>query len=188
MVDDKKVEETIEIAKPAELAKDTKETKEKPVEPVKVPKELENVTKTDVDVIVANAVEEVVKNTEPDRGIFILENDRFEIKVRYHKVSEDSKSLFVEEIDDEFDPDHEDIKEISMTLKYPSQRDYTLIKGGSDIETVNDIFNLELIRIAILFRKWTYGTKVEEIDALPPNISKAIALQVRKVIKYDGIL
>ena len=101
------------------------------------------------------------KKEKKKSSIFITEEDRFDIKVRFYREG-DSKTLFVEDVDDEFDPKKEDVEEFTMTFKYPSQRDYALIKGSSNIVT--------------------------QLDDLPPSLTKAIAMKVRDVIKYDGIL
>ena len=146
----------------------------------------EETLKVDPEEVIEKAVEEVINNKDKKRSIFITEEDRFDITVRYYY--DENKRRIVEEVNDDFDPTNDAIESFTMTFKYPSQRDFALIKGTSEIETVNDIFNLEIVRIAVLFRKWDYGTDVSKLDDLAPSLSKAIAIQLRKIIQYDGIL
>jgi len=129
-------------------------------------------------------------NTEDNSDVFITEKDTFDIKVTYYKMGDE---LYVESVDDEFDSKKENIKNIDVTFKYPSQGDYESIIAQNaykspDKMTVIDVMQMELTRIVILIRKWSVKAELNRLVELDPKIVKAIVNKVREKIGLRGIM
>ena len=133
-------------------------------------------------------------SSKDDEVIFVEEEDTFDIKVNCYK--KDNK-LYVEDIDDEFDAEYEDIKVITMTLKYPSQADCDLISihtrgifDSSGEVSIREINRVEVIRMLTLARSWNSKRKMDNDNLLKlnPKIVKGICLKIQDEIQMSGIV
>lgn len=137
---------------------------------------------------------EVIVEKNNDDCLFITENSRFDIIIRYN--DEDGK-LSVADVD-EFFVANEKTKSITITLKYPSQGDYDTISNSFSKGIMNmnkefdlkDFINLEIMRFLTLVRKWSLGKTLsnDAIMQLHPKIVKAALINIRNNIQMEGIL
>jgi hypothetical protein len=153
---------------------------------------IENI-KTEVAKIETAKIETAkVENEHGD--IFITEDNTFDVTVKYYK---ENNNVFVEGVDDAFDITKKS-KQFTVTIKYPSQSDVSIIykqssalKSGAleDID-IRDILGLEFSRFLCLMRKWTLSDKLDlsTIMKLNPKIVKSIVMQVRVILGMDGII
>lgn len=139
--------------------------------------------------------EEAKEKKEPS-PLFVSDDDLFNVSVKYYR---DYKKLKIEDEED-FNPTHEDIQELTCTLKYPSQGDTSLIaaqssqvkkSGGGATEelSLRDFIQLEFIRFAVLVREWNLDETLNNnnIMKLHPKVVKAVLNKVREEIDMDGI-
>jgi hypothetical protein len=95
-------------------------------------------------------------------------------------------------VDEEYSEDGKNVKIMKISLKHPSEKDYSLIssavnyKNMSDF-TIQDIMVAEKVRVKTLIRSWTANKKISEIDDLDPSIMKGIVNAVREAIDMKGI-
>ena len=140
-------------------------------------------------------VDNVIKLDENYNDIFVSENDTFNISVEYYK--DDKNNIIVNGIDDNFDTTRKS-KEITITLKKPSQGDVSLISNSNiraninslENMTVNQFILLEVARFSILIRSWTLPNRVnnESIMDMNPKIIKCILNKIREEIGTEGII
>ena len=139
-----------------------------------------------------DSAQEVKKDTP---GIFIGENDTFDIEIKYYR---DGKSIVVYGVDDNFDESNKETQTITMTLKYPSHGDFLTINNiksnvlmnRSDDIDIKTFLQVEYYRLTILLRKWSLSDSVEEesILRLHPKIVKGAFHKIRENIGLDGII
>jgi hypothetical protein len=125
--------------------------------------------------------------------VFVSEDDTFDIVVKYY---EENGKLFVQTVDDEWKDDPEKVKNITLTLKYPSQGDYDTITHatknnllGKDFD-LKQFVGLEFMRLLILVRKWTADLPLnnENMFKLNTKMVKAMILAIREKIGTEGII
>lgn len=133
------------------------------------------------------------KAVDGESVLFITENSLFQISVKYN---DDKGKISVERIDDDFAV-VDKTKEITVTLKYPSQGDCDRIMssgktmGANNKEMdIRDVVQMEFLRLLVLVRKWNLKSALnnENIMKLQPKIVKSMIVAVRDIIGLDGIL
>jgi len=129
-------------------------------------------------------------------GPFVADDDTFDISVRFYR---DNKKFVVEGIDEDFKKDASNIKELTLTMKYPSQGDTSLITAQArqmnekiKVENLNvsDFLQVEVIRFLTQVRKWNRPEPLdnENLMNLSPKIIRVILEKIRIEIGIDGII
>jgi hypothetical protein len=136
--------------------------------------------------------EELAVVEDPFESIFITEKNTFDVEVSFYKEGD----RIIVDGDENFDESKVKGK-FAVTLKYPSQGDYTLIqtiaaskKSAGDDFTISDLMALQFARLNILIRKWTLAKPCtqEAISNLDIQISKAVLNKISEKIGMDGML
>lgn len=139
----------------------------------------------------SDKVEAVERDDSDD--IFITENDTFDVKIKWYKIG---SQLFVQDSDFDFeekDVEDTEVKEFTVTFKYPSQGDYETIMGTTSYRTpddmkISDIILMELTRLVTLVRRWSLKQDLSRMVDMDPMFIKAILKKVRDEIDMKGIL
>lgn len=157
---------------------------------------VEQVTKEIIEQAQTDSPKEIVEKSdnkvETNEDIFISEKDTFDVKIEFYR--DENNKLVVQTTDDDgYDPVNKTVRSFTATFKYPSQSDLEAIMNSKVYKSpekleVSDIITLELIRIAILIRKWSLNQKINRITELDPKIVKGLVNKVRDVIGMDGIV
>jgi hypothetical protein len=185
MTDNKVKEEAVETTENdvKEIVKDVEKAKEDSE------KKSEEILEQKEKIIDMAKAETSSKNTNHD-DIFITEKNTFDITIKYY-VSDGQ--LFVKNISEYFDDENENMKEFTVTLKHPSQKDYETLLATSTYDNKTefsfvDIVKLEISRLVILIRSWSIDKSITDLYQLNPKIIKAMTVEIRNVIEMDGII
>ena len=127
---------------------------------------------------------------------FVTDDDLFMVSARFFK---ENKKFIVEGVDDGFDALKGCVQVLTLTVKYPSQGDASLINGQvrrmndnikSEDINVTDYMQIELIRLLTLVRKWDIKEDLnnENILKLSPKVIKVLLEKIRTEIGFDGII
>jgi hypothetical protein len=141
---------------------------------------------------ITNQITQDVLNGSP----FVADDDTFDISVRFYR---DKKKFVVEGGDENFKADTSGIKTLSLTIKYPSQGDTSLIAAQARLMnekikpeniSVSDFLQVEVIRFLTLVRKWNCDKPLnnENLMNLSPKIMKVILEKIRVEVGIDGII
>jgi len=127
---------------------------------------------------------------QDNSDVFVGENDVFDVEIKYYK---EGGNLIVENIDESFKKDHENIKSIKMVFRYPSVKDAQSIINSSDNKmgadfSLTDLMKLQDVRIMILLKSWSLKETVGDISNFNTKILKAIRFKVSDAIGMDGII
>jgi hypothetical protein len=129
-------------------------------------------------------------NNYDSSDIFVEENDTFDVKVNYYKKD---NSLFVENVDTEFDITNAGLKSFTVTFKYPSYLDMQTVHSNIQIASedqlnLSGLIKMQNTRILVLVRKWSLSDGLEKIDKIGTKFMKAIRVLVMNEIGMEGIM
>ena len=120
--------------------------------------------------------------------IFVKDTDTFDIDISYYKNNND---IWIKDIDETFDTKHANIKNFTVTFRYPNFSDYKKIQQNNvkqDPNSMFDLIGLQYSRLETLFKSWTLKQPEKEMKNLNPKFLKAIIQKMNDKIGLDGVV
>jgi hypothetical protein len=129
------------------------------------------------------------KKVDNNDDIFITENDKFTLSVKYYL---EGKEPIVKGFSDNYNDRNKEVHAFDVYFKYPSQKDAEYIMSVKPIQSMEeakvlDFIELENVRLMVLFRGWSMNRPKEDLANIHPTIIKALRAKMSDEIAGNGL-